>query len=201
MRRPAGFTLLEVMLVLLLMGLATGYVMLNAFGASQGEKLEEQARRFQVVFDMAADFAVLNQQQLGLRLEEKDNEYSFMILDDEDRWQRLEGLPGLEAHTLPEPFALQLTLDDLPWQEDDSLFDSGVFDEELSVSDEGVDIGNEEEKLIPPPQIMIMSSGDITPFSMAFIYEPNFGGDEPVYFQVNGEDTPPLKRVGPLERL
>ena len=65
-----GFTLLEVMLVLLLMGLAAGYVMFNAFGASQSDLLKAQAKRVQVIVDMASDFAVLNQQQLGLRIED-----------------------------------------------------------------------------------------------------------------------------------
>ena len=40
-----GFTLLEVMLVLLLMGLAAGYVMFNAFGASKSDLLKSQAQR------------------------------------------------------------------------------------------------------------------------------------------------------------
>ena len=65
--KKAGFTLLEVMLVLLLMGLAAGYVMFNAFGASKSDLLKSQAQRLQVIVDMASDFAVLNQQQLGVR--------------------------------------------------------------------------------------------------------------------------------------
>ena len=66
---PRGFTLLEVMLVLLLMGLAAGYVMFNAFGASKRDLLKSQAQRLQVIVDMASDYAVLNQQQLGIRVE------------------------------------------------------------------------------------------------------------------------------------
>lgn len=60
--KKAGFTLLEVMLVLLLMGLAAGYVMFNAFGASKSDLLKTQAQRLQVIVDMASDFAVLNQE-------------------------------------------------------------------------------------------------------------------------------------------
>ena len=76
-----GFTLLEVMLVLLLMGLAAGYVMFNAFGASKSDLLKSQAQRLQVIVDMASDFAVLNQQQLGVRFEADKNEYYFVYLD------------------------------------------------------------------------------------------------------------------------
>ena len=63
-QKQRGFTLLEVMLVLLLMGLAAGYVMFNAFGASKSDLLKSQAQRMQVLVDMASDYAVLNQQQL-----------------------------------------------------------------------------------------------------------------------------------------
>ena len=75
-----GFTLLEVMLVLLLMGLAAGYVMFNAFGASKSDLLKSQAQRLQVIVDMASDFAVLNQQQLGVRFEADKNEYYFVYI-------------------------------------------------------------------------------------------------------------------------
>lgn len=201
MDQKRGFTLLEVMLVLLLMGLAAGYVVFNVVGVNQTDRLEQQVRRFQVVFDMAADYAVLNQLQLGVRVEEEKGEYLFMILDEEDKWRLLEQTDTFQSYEIPEPFAMELSLEDLPWDTDESFFSDGVFDEELSVSDDGVEIGNEEDKPLPPPQILILSSGDITPFSLAFIYEPEFGSDLPVYFRVNGEDTPPLALEGPLEEL
>lgn len=193
-----GFTLLEVMLVLLLMGLAAGYVVFNAFGASQSDLLKAQAKRMQVIIDMASDFAVLNQQQLGLRLEEADNEYYFVYLDDEDEWQRLEGEDIYQPHTLPETFTLTLNLDDLPWETENQLFDREIFDETLSVSEEGVEIGNEEDKPLPPPQVLIMSSGEITPFSLTFGYEPGFGSEDPAYFTLQNKDMPPLELTGPL---
>ena len=152
-----GFTLLEVMLVLLLMGLAAGYVMFNAFGASKADLLKSQAQRLQVIVDMASDFAVLNQQQLGVRVEQKDNEYYFVYLNDDDEWQRIEGEDVYAVHTLPEPFTLTLNLDDLPWVVEDQLFDRELFDENLSVSEDGVEIGSDEDKKLPPPQILILS--------------------------------------------
>lgn len=195
---PRGFTLLEVMLVLLLMGLAAGYVMFNAFGASKSDLLKSQAQRLQVIVDMASDYAVLNQQQLGIRVEQAENSYYFVYLDDEDEWQRVEDEKMYAPYTLPEPFTLTLNLDDLPWDEEDSLFDRDLFDENLSVSDAGVDIGSEEEKTLPPPQILIMSGGEITPFSLMFNYEGDFN-EEPVYFALQNKETPTLSLTGPLD--
>lgn len=193
----AGFTLLEVMLVLLLIGLAAGFVMFNAFGASKSDLLKSQAQRLQVIVDMASDFAVLNQQQLGVRFEQQKNEYYFVYLDDEDEWQRIEE-DIYSTYTLPEPFTYELNLDDLPWDVEDRLFDRELFDENLSVSDAGVEIGNEEEKKLPPPQILIMSSGEITPFVLSFNYEGN-DGEEPVYYSLQNQELPPLTLEGPLE--
>lgn len=193
----AGFTLLEVMLVLLLIGLAAGFVMFNAFGASKSDLLKSQAQRLQVIVDMASDFAVLNQQQLGVRFEQQKNEYYFVYLDDEDEWQRIEE-DIYSTYTLPEPFTYELNLDDLPWDVEDRLFDRELFDENLSVSDAGVEIGNEEEKKLPPPQILIMSSGEITPFVLSFNYEGD-DGEEPVYFSLQNQELPPLSLEGPLE--
>lgn len=194
-----GFTLIEVMLVLLLMGIAAGYVVFNAFGASKSDLLKSQAQRLQVIVDMASDFAVLNQQQLGIRVEQEDNAYFFVYLDEDNEWQRLEGEKIYDTYTLPEPFTFTLNLDDLPWDTEDRLFDRDIFDENLSVSSDGVDIGSDEDKRLPPPQILIMSSGDITPFTLTFNYEGDFD-DEPVYFTLLNKELPPLALEGPLEQ-
>jgi len=195
-----GFTLIEVMLVLFIMGLAVGTVLFNVVGDDQSALLKKQVQRFEVVFNMASDFAILNQQQLGLYVDQEKNTYAYLILDQEQKWQYFSVDKVFASHTIPATFSFELALNDLPWESEGSLFDEEGFDEQLSVSEDGVEIG-EEEKLLPPPQVLILSSGDITPFSMSFIYEPQFNDDEPTYFRLNGEDSPPLMREGPLDTL
>jgi general secretion pathway protein H len=197
--KHTGFTLIEVMVVLLIMGLATGAVMLNYSGENAQDLLKKQTQRLQVVFNMASDYAVLNQRQLGLRVEDKDNTYYFMHLDEEQEWQKLELNTTFEEHQLPELFNLELSLTGLPWEVEESLFSSGLFDEELSLSSDRVEIGNEEEKKLAPPQIFIFSSGEITPFSITLAYEPQFSGELPTYFRINGQDSTPLTTEGPLD--
>ncbi|QJR80816.1 type II secretion system minor pseudopilin GspH [Alteromonas pelagimontana] len=198
--RNSGFTLLEVMLVLLLMGMAASYVVFNAFGASESDRLKEQATRLQVLVDMASDYAVLNQMELGLHIEPEENRYFFSYLDDEDKWQRISEEKIYQDYTLPDPFTMTLNLDDLPWNTEDQLFDRRIFDESFGLDDVDVKIG-EEEKRLPPPQVLIMSSGEITPFTLTFNYEPGFGNDVPAYFILSNEDMPPLQLEGPLEQL
>ncbi len=199
--KQKGFTLLEVMAVLAIIGIAVSVVVYQSFSFSPANALEEQARRFQVVVDMASDYAVLNQRQLGIRIEPKKREYSFMWLDDEQKWQLLDGEKAFAPHSLDEVFELTLELEDLPWQEEDSLFDDRIFDEELSFDENRVSIGDEEDKPLPPPQILLLSSGDITPFSLIMVYEPDYGNDDPTYFRLNGIDFAPIERLGPLDQL
>ena len=194
-----GFTLIEVMLVLLIMGLAMGAVVLSYSGENGKDLLKKQTQRLQVVFNMASDYAVLNQRQLGLRVEDENNSYYFMYLDEEQEWQKLELDTAFAEHQLPELFSLKLSLTDLPWETEESLFSSGVFDEDLSVSSDGVEIGNEEEKKLDPPQVFIFSSGEITPFSITLAYEPEFSNELPAYYRIDGQDSTPLTSEGPLD--
>lgn len=198
-RKTTGFTLIEVMVVLFIMGIVASSVVMNFTGQDNADLLKKQAQRFEVVFNMASDFAVLNQKQLGLRVEEKTNSYYFMLLDENQEWIKLEADDTFTEHELPELFALELSLTDLPWDAEESLFSTEVFDEKLSLDDEGTQIGKEEDKKLPPPQIFIFSSGEITPFSVTLAYEPEFSDDLPVYFQVNGQDAIPVTREGPLD--
>lgn len=197
--KHSGFTLIEVMVVLLIMGLATGAVMLSFSGESGRDLLIKQSQRLQVVFNMASDYAVLNQRQLGLRVEANKNHYYFMYLDEEQEWKKLEFDATFGEHQLPDLFSIELTLTDLPWETEDSFFEAGVFDEELSLSSDGVDIGNEEDKQLDPPQVFIFSSGEITPFSIILGFEPEFSNESPSYFRVNGQDSVPLVTEGPLD--
>lgn len=197
--KQTGFTLIEVMLVLLIMGLAAGAVVFNFSGQSNAQLLKKQTQRLEVVFNMASDYAVLNQRQLGLRVEEKTNTYHFMVLDENQQWAVFDLDETFGEHEIPDTFEVKLSLSDLPWDTEDNLFSTEVFDEELSLDNDSVQIGKEEDKKPEPPQIFIFSSGEITPFSLTFSYEPDFANDEPAYYRLNGQDIPPLSREGPLD--
>ncbi len=199
--KAVGFTLIEVMVVIFIMGIAASAVVLNFSSESPEQALKKQTQRTAVIFNMASDFAVLNQRQLGLRVDQESNSYYFMALNEEQEWVKLDQDKIFEEHTLPESFSLSLSLTDLPWENDNNLFSSDGLDEELSLDNDRVEIGQEEEKKLDPPQIFIFSSGEITPFSLALSYEPEFSRDLPVHFRLNGQDSIPLIIEGPLDAL
>ncbi|WP_412971562.1 type II secretion system minor pseudopilin GspH [Glaciecola sp. MF2-115] len=200
-KQQAGFTLIEIMLVIALIGLMISVVSYTAIGANNRDKVDEQAKRFQVVFDMASDYAVLNQVQLGIRIDEKENTYTYVFLDDEDQWIEMADQKLFASYQLPEFMTLQLNLDDLPWEQEEQLFDRDLFDEELSISNEGVEIGNEEDIPPPPPQIFLLSSGDITPFELTITYEDEFSSEQPITFTLRAKEVTPIERIAPEDIL
>ncbi len=170
-QRSYGFTLIEIMLVLVIMGLVAGYVVVNAFGNDPQDKLKSEAQRFHAVATLASDFAVLNQMEFGLVIDDKRNSYKFVFLDDNDEWVDVPENQAFVERELPEEMVMTLVLDGFEWASEESLFSSGsLFDEQLSVANDSVQIGNEEDMPPPPPQVMFLSSGDLTEFTLQFAF-------------------------------
>lgn len=191
-----GFTLIEVVVVLALIGLILATVRYTVFTGSIEKDIENEVSRLRVVFNMASDYAVINQLELGLRIDEKEQTYEFVKLDDSEEWVSLDEQKHFTLVTFTDGVSLELALDGLPWQTEETLFDNRVFDEQLSVSSEGVEIGNEEDIPPPPPQIFILSSGEITPFELTIRYEPQEFDEEEFKYTLQGKDTIPLQFVG-----
>lgn len=182
-----GFTLLEIMLVILMIGLLASVAVPNFDLGSDEDKLSKPARRFKAVFDLAAEQAMLNQYELGLII--KDDNYRFVAFDGQ-RWVTFQAEKYFAASEHKEGIELELELEGLPWGED-NLLNEVTF--EVEEDDE------DEDKELLSPQIFILSSGDVTPFRLTFSYKPDFA--DTIYFQVSTEFTAPVKIEGPLDRL
>ena len=66
----AGFTLLEVLLVAMLMGLVATAVTLSMGGARGDRELDKQARRFMATLQQAQEYSVMDGRLVGLRIED-----------------------------------------------------------------------------------------------------------------------------------
>ena len=187
-----GFTLIEVMVVIVLIGLMASAVQFTFNGNDPDKVLDKESQRFSAIFNTAAEYSMLNNIELGLMVE--DNTYQFLAFDGE-AWVRTSDTPFLAPYTLPETVAIVLTLDDLPLDEPPLI---NVLHEENEASElefSGSEL-DEEEKLIP--QVYILSGGDLTPFTLRFQLTDRFDADSYISYVVSGLYETPLTIEGPL---
>lgn len=156
--RQTGFTLLEVMLVMLLIGLLATTVVLNFSGDSPEQRLTKETERFQQVFQFIAETAMLKQQEWGLVLQE--DSYSFVYFDGE-KWLQADEPKAAEPYELAEDIRLELELEGLPGAELSLLSQlNWQQDDEFENSD------SEQPPVLP--QVFILSSGEVSPFRLMF---------------------------------
>ncbi|WP_019676867.1 type II secretion system minor pseudopilin GspH [Arsukibacterium perlucidum] len=156
--RQAGFTLLEVMLVMLLIGLLATTVVLNFSGDSPEQRLHKETERFQQVFQFIAETAMLKQQEWGLVLQQ--GSYSFVYFDGE-KWLQADEPKAAETYELAEDIRLQLELEGLPGSELSLLSQLN-----WQQADEFENTDSEQPPVLP--QVFILSSGEISPFRLTF---------------------------------
>ncbi len=158
MRRSLGFTLIEIMLVLVLISLASVAV-ISTLPVSADDNVKNQAQALFHRVQLLNEEAILSGRDYGLHIDEKNATYMLMQLTS-DGWQQLDDSQILTKSELGDDIAIELQLGGSDWQSDERLFTPGsLFDEEMFAEFE------EQEKL-PTPQVFIMSSGEVTPFSI-----------------------------------
>ncbi len=135
-----GFTLLELMVVLVIIGVLLSFVGLSTGGDSRAEQMQREATRLIALIDMASEQAVLRSEQLAIRFGEAD--YEFMLLQ-AGKWAALQDDGLLRARELPKGMELRLELEENP--------PPGLQAEDAEA-----------------PQVFLLSSGEMTPFTLTF---------------------------------
>jgi len=152
--RSAGFTLLELMVVLVLIGIIFSFAVLSLSGDSISELMEQETRRLATLLELAGDEAVLRGEELAVNF--TDNGYEFLVLQDGGGWQSSGDDGLLKAYSLPADIELRLEVEGEP--------------PELNVmTGEGAGEDAEEGDDSLTPQVFILSSGEMTPFAATFL--------------------------------
>ncbi|WP_288728386.1 GspH family T2SS minor pseudopilin variant ExeH [uncultured Aeromonas sp.] len=165
--RQAGFTLLEVLLVAMLMGLVATAVTLSMGGAKGDREIDKQARRLMATLQLAQEYAVMDGRLVGIRIE--DNSWQFMQRQARDRkWLALADDKQLGPVQLPDEMTLTLELEGFGWQPDP--------DEERE---------KKRDAKERTPQLLIFPGGELTPFTLTFSQQ----GDDARYTRlVRGDE-------------
>ncbi|MEZ8143665.1 type II secretion system protein GspH [Enterovibrio norvegicus FF-33] len=168
--RPSGFTLLEVLLVVVLLAISAVIVVPN-LPQNQSDEAKDEAQRFYQLVQLWSEQTLLTGQTFGLRV--NDDRYELLRLTRQDWVAAEEGRTATEV-TMPEGIELDLQVTGFV-AEEDRLFDrTKLFDEEMFA---------EEEDKPKPPQVVLMGNGEIIPFTLTFL------ANKKRLWQVTGNDV------------
>lgn len=137
-QQQRGFTLIEVLLVVLLIGVVSGIVLLAASPNDSSRVVATETERLADVLTLASEEAVNNNQQLGLLFDERH--YRFLVLDEQNQQWRDSSEVLFGVYELPSVVKLYLLKDDA----------SKAFVLE----------DDETKKQAMTPQVLFLSSGE-----------------------------------------
>ncbi|GGI89455.1 type II secretion system protein GspH [Shewanella gelidii] len=157
-KNSCGFTLLEVLLVALLMGLAAAAVTLTMGNSNKQQDLDKLALQFMAATELVLDETILSGQFLGIMV--KEDQYQFVYFDD-DKWQTIADDRLLSERQMPEDVTLQLVIEGLPLTQEDEE-DESWFDEPF------IEAETELENEVKEPEIFLFPSGEMSAFELAF---------------------------------
>ena len=159
-----GFTLLEIMLVIVLIGIATSAVVMTL--PSKGNKESDakwQTQHFVTLFQFAEDEALMTGREFALVF--KGNSYQFTTYDyKKKKWLAIKEGNLSKKRELQGALRLKYTLTGSVWDQIDTVEDDSFIKDE-----DRVHIARDEKIKSFKPQVFIMSSGEVTPFSLKII--------------------------------
>ncbi|GAD28752.1 type II secretion system minor pseudopilin GspH [Photobacterium leiognathi] len=186
MKRSAGFTLIEIMLVLVL--LATSAVaVISTLPDNKRDEMKEQAVRFHHLAQLLGEDAMLNGVDYGIRVE--PHQYHFVQLT-QDGWQPLEEAKFYTDVKLDKGVTAKIEIGGA-WKDKDRLFKSDAL-----FKDEDLFTKSDEEKKKIKPQIVVMASGEYTPFTLSFEVD-----GENQFWRVSADEVGNLVLLKPGETL
>ena len=138
-RVPAGFTLLEMLVVVAIIGIVLSFAMLAIGGDPRAEELERESRQFAELLRLGNEQAVLRGEEWAVQIE--PDQYRFLIYTGE-------GWSSVADDELFRP---------RQWAED-TLFD-------IELEGREVEIVSSDD---PKPTLILYSSGETSPFTAVF---------------------------------
>lgn len=103
-----GFTLIEILVVLVIVGLISTLAVFTMGGSSQQRELEVEVQSLYLRMQTVSEQAVLNNLEAGLVIE--TDSYRFLVFDDETQAWEISPERLFQAHTLPSWVSINVSL-------------------------------------------------------------------------------------------
>jgi general secretion pathway protein H len=149
--RSKGFTLVEILVVVVIMAVVISLAVLSIGVTGRDAQLDEETRRIEGLVSLLHERALLEGRDFGMRVEPSG--YEFVVyVPAHDRWERMNQEREFRHRELPNGLSFQLQLDS------------------QTVVLKPVD-KNLSSDLLPTPQVAIAASGEGTPFRLTLLRE------------------------------
>lgn len=100
-RRHQGFTLIEIMVVVTIIGIMTGLIAINVVTKDPQKELHKEALRFKALIEMAQEEALFSQQEIGVIVSEQGYKFARWSVPDAPATSLTESDPNLASASAP----------------------------------------------------------------------------------------------------
>ena len=169
-RFQSGFTLIEMLVVLVIIGIIMASVTISIRTDDRGDLMETEMQRIQALLKLAREEAVMQDEDIALRVGE--NSYSFEVLR-EKGWEPISDDRIFRERKVVDGTELALKVDNL----------------EINFGKQQEAAGDDK---IPPPRIYILSSGEIMPFELILRTQ-----DQSLQYSLKAEQDGTVKLITP----
>ncbi|MBF0176304.1 MAG: type II secretion system minor pseudopilin GspH [Magnetococcales bacterium] len=107
-RRDRGFTLLELMVVMVIIGVVTSMALMVRGVPDVGELAKEEGKRLKVLISFSTEEAILTGREVGMQFYRGG--YLFLQRENDEKWQYVSDGP-MKERRFPPGFRAELTLD------------------------------------------------------------------------------------------
>lgn len=107
--RQTGFTLLELLVVLVIVGILLSFAVLSLDLRSEKDIVVEESRRLAALMQLASEEAIVQGRELAMQLD--GDSYRFLLLNNKNKWQVIEKDEVLRERKLPEGLRAELVVE------------------------------------------------------------------------------------------
>lgn len=186
--REQGFSLLELLVVIVIISILFTFTMLAVRGTTPEEQIQTEAQKLDRLLQLALEEAILRGMEYGLEF--KTDSYQFLV-NIRGTWQPLDDDKLLRKRKLPQGMEFELEIDAI----DVVIGNSDTQTETPSVSEEASETVEEEPEEKPRPQIFLLSSGEITPAFNVRLVMPGVETSYLVSGTINGEHSAEISEL------